>query len=286
MRNLNLLFNKLYYRRLGHPDFEDSLKENNRLLFDATFDHVRDYVKLEAATHIAVMKTLYPGLLVGRGNVHISTFAQQDIDNGFSFDHVSGQPYIPGCLVKGTLRGHFRDRPAVIAEILADPVLDVAALEAEIFDGADVFFDTVVYDGNDQGRLLGREYVTRHGSLTHHPNPVTMLKILPEVRLEFRFALTDGTLTADEKLTLFKTLLELFGVGARTAAGYGYLRETGTTIVDKALSERIVCPHSRCHVSNYKFYPNGALRMKCYRCKKPLYPESGDETDESTDNAL
>ena len=56
-----------------------------------------------------------------------------------------------------------------------------------------------------------------------------MLKILPDVKFEFRFRLADSMLSeecivsADVKRRLFMELLSIFGIGAKTNVGYGIL---------------------------------------------------------------
>lgn len=101
----------------------------------------------------------------------------------------------------------------------------------------DVFYDAVIVEPyRDTER--GLEYVVDDDSITPHkegplknPVPITMLKIAPGCTLEFRFHLNDftsrdgKTFTADEKLDLFKDILEIVGVGAKTNVGYGQLEQ-------------------------------------------------------------
>ena len=306
MQNLNLLFLKEYYRDICPSFSEEALKPHNEALFRATFRHDRDYSKwwavepaekaLPAAKRL-VMKTSYPGLLCGIGNPHGSGLNAEDINVGFSFDYVTGQPYLPGSTVKGMLRSHFKDHPAAVAEILKRDVAMVERLETEIFEGDDVFCDAVIFDGDETGRLIGKDYITPHGEPTQEPTPIFILKILPEVRLEFRFLLHDGELPADEKRGLFQSLLELFGIGAKTNVGYGRLTKAEERIFPKREplqraqpnaqrhqsnvrqqtpshaapsrrggTEYIRCPH--CGKMSYKYYQNSTnLRRNCSVCK-------------------
>ncbi|MCD7816006.1 MAG: hypothetical protein LUH12_04710 [Bacteroides sp.] len=63
------------------------------------------------------------------------------------------------------------------------------------------------------------------------PVPITMLKKAPGCIIEFRFHLNDFTshkgqiFKAEEKLKLFKNILEIVGIGAKTNVGYGQLEE-------------------------------------------------------------
>lgn len=314
MKNLNLLFNKTYYENLGdifsnNPQiktkgFPDSLSGFNKQICNAQFVHERDYKKSEVADpkHCFALKTAYPGLLIGSGNPHGSHQSDEDINLGFSFDYVTGQPYIPGSSVKGALRCHFRDNPEIIAELLGVDCSDdkmmreqIKNLETCIFDGADVFFDAVIChgNGNQGGNIIGADYITPHSSPVKNPVPILFIKILPDVVFEFRFVLSESEMiTAAKKRWLFKSLLSIFGIGAKTNVGYGALEEwdgvvpekkrtptmerqatvgkdySGTSVTD---SEMVVCPH--CKIKNYKYFKNGALSTKCYKCHQFLYPK-------------
>jgi len=229
MRNLNLLFNKTYYDSLTPTAFP-GISEINRLIFSTVFSHEQDYVKPESmVSHSFVLTVCYPGLLVGIGNAHDAGVSDEEIGVGFSFDYVTGQPYIPGSTVKGLLRSHFKDHPQVIAELCGKDPEWVRQLEQDIFDYRDVFFDAVVYDSDLQGLLIGPEVITPHRSPTENPVPIKLLKILPDVRFSFRFCLTDSPLMGStEKEALFRQLLCLFGIGAKTNVGFGVLQEDET----------------------------------------------------------
>ena len=115
MRNLNLLFNKTYYEALTASSFVDKtvMKENNtetnKKIYRTTFSHERDYMAPgEMVRQRFLMTVCYPGLLVGIGNAHNAGVSSEEIAVGFSFDYVTGQPYVPGSTVKGVLRSHFK----------------------------------------------------------------------------------------------------------------------------------------------------------------------------------
>ncbi len=319
MRNLNLLFNKEYYQKLGTDDFKsrdvndrhikgDAEKKNEELT-NAVFVHGEDYRKAVVSDHQHfVLKILYPGLLIGIGNPHGAGELgdkEYDINMGFSFDYVTGQPYIPGSSVKGVLRSHFKYHTEAVVSILKakgckDINVDaVKELENYIFDYSDIFFDAVVFDSNDEGKLLGFDYVTPHSSATKNPIPVKMIKILPGVRFEFRFKLKNYELKKTETLltieaeticALFEELLILFGAGAKTNVGYGIFEKADETIKEKIIvkpkfisekpesrrgtgakssDERIKCPG--CGFLNYRFNKAHTRENKyCYKCKTPL----------------
>jgi len=264
MKNLNLIFNKLYYSKIGSVDFSKtdskdsktrekatetlmkSIDAYNKEICDAVFNHKSDYMGLDEKTapHQFLMQTLYPGLLIGSGNPHGAQLCNNDINNGFSFDYVSGQPYIPGSSVKGVLRSHFKDSPEAVSEIIKksilknfDAAISLISLEKEIFEGEDIFFDAVVYAGDQNGKIVGTDYITPHLDETKDPKPVHILKVIPNVRFVFAFKFTDGILESGQKCELMKILLEVFGVGAKTNTGYGRLRYTDNR--DTAVSNPI-----------------------------------------------
>lgn len=243
--NLNLFFNKIYYEQMPSAvdkdgiRFNNILAENNRVIFESKF-HPGDVVENSVAQHRLCMETGYPGLLVGTGYSHGAGLkgVDNDINCGFSFDYVSGQPYIPASSVKGLLRSCFK-HPNVITSFLEKANGIVGDLEDSIFgsdkkdgtEGVDVFFDAVLKGTRRSDKcILGRDYITPHKVATDNPVPILILKVLPETVFEFRFLLKDSVIgdvmiTAAEKLELFKKLLETFGIGAKTNVGYGILKE-------------------------------------------------------------
>lgn len=137
-------------------------------------------------------------------------------------------------------------------EPIADRGIDIDELFEDIFNGRmlkrdaegklvyvnksiykrDIFYDAVIMtaykDRNGIVHVVDDDSITPHkeGPLKD-PVPITMLKIAPGCVLEFRFHLNDfaslsgKTFMAKEKLNLFKQILEIVGVGAKTNVGYG-----------------------------------------------------------------
>lgn len=269
MENLNLLFNKQYYSNLGTPRFADDVKRINEKIATVEFKE-KDYIKSKVANQQFIMKTCYPGLLIGIGNPHGAGKklgeeldkksdkksdeqskklfgCNDDINCGFSFDYVTGQPYIPGSSVKGVLRSHFKEHPQAVADVVADVLKNngvecdaefVKALEKDIFDNKDVFLDAVIYDGDEHGNIVGFDYITPHESPLKDPIPIHIIKVLPDVKLEFRFRLSDHivgdkTINGEDIVSVFLELLALFGIGAKTNVGYGVLEKS-----DESRSEK------------------------------------------------
>lgn len=200
----------------------------------------------DGSPHGFTLKTTYPGLLVGSGYGH-QTGSLGEFKLGFFFDHATGLPVIPGSSVKGLLRSAFpgRDeRPIVrknktefIQQLTEKEGLDVAALEAYVFDGAmdgdhlplhqrDIFLDAhIVGTDHPNGKIFFDDYITPHDEdPLKNPVPVRFLKIGPGVQFRFNFDLKNtGVMKAKDKETLFAAILTTFGIGAKTNVGYGQL---------------------------------------------------------------
>ncbi len=245
MKNLDLLYNKLFYKVTDHGITVDGARRDS--LLDAKFSsgEVRDPMDEIAAYSGAYfrgfcMETVYPGMLIGAGAPHGVAGLDNDLMLGSSFDYTTGQPYLPGSSIKGVLRSHFKARPEAVAELLraitgnarinADTV---SRLETAVFEEDNVFFDAGPVSGDAEGYLLAEDYITPHPSPVEEPVPIPFLKVRSGVRFKFCFLLHDAapegpepvTVTADQLQALFRELMGYFGVGAKTNVGYGALRE-------------------------------------------------------------
>lgn len=242
MRNLHLLYNKLYYQSVNN--LQDRCKALNQQIISVEFVPDRD--RLSQFDHVPglscfSLEVVYPGLLIGLGALHSSGLSREEIKLGFTFDYVSGQPILPGSSLKGMLRSCFQEQPEMICGLLQLPMGDaskaasslqqVNALKESIFDGGDVFFDAIVERGDPSGKVMEQDFITPHPSPFKNPIPIRMLKVRPGVRFTFRFLLSDSRmdddclLSAQDKLSLFRQLIPLMGVGAKTNVGYGHLQE-------------------------------------------------------------
>lgn len=192
------------------------------------------------APHSFTLKTIYPGLLIGSGYSH-GLSVESDAKIGFYFDHTTGVPNVPGSSIKGILRSLFgcnnkdlypQEKQQMIKKLLNNDKLDIEALAAEIFDGIDSltkkplsiykrdrFLEARVV--KTAGKLLADDYITPHNDPIKNPIPIRFIKVRSGVEYEFSFLLSDGMITADEKLKLFFQLLQFHGVGAKTNVGYG-----------------------------------------------------------------
>ena len=91
------------------------------------------------------------------------------------------------------------------------------------------------------GTFLFDDTLAFHKHPLKDPMPIRLLKILPEIDIQFQFRLNDlGGLSGQQKATLFKYLLNKYGAGAKTSSGYGQFRkqqENGTS--SKALNSNL-----------------------------------------------
>lgn len=230
MNNLGLMYHKTCYEKIEDVEYLSAqLTAITKSTFSEPYDFYRSGLEGLSGFQSFQLETIYPGLAAGLGYAH-GISSEKDSKLGFSFDYVTGQPYLPGSTVKGMLRSCFA-YPDLVQDVFQTPDLDVKALETAIFDGgADVFLDSVIARGDSRGRIMGEDYITPHASPIKNPVPIKFFKVLPGVAFEFRFLLTDtelnGTVvSAERKAKAFQALLKITGIGAKTNVGYGGLQE-------------------------------------------------------------
>jgi CRISPR-associated protein Cmr6 len=272
-QNLNYYFNVEYYKCLEQAEYDPENKKNPFQIKDGVFHQqnraICDEFRCVGANKMKrlpkgeisgrkitafELETRYPGLLIGTGNPH-GTGNQDDAGLGFTFDYVTGMPYLPGSSVKGLLRSVFINEPVYIKDWMKNEKnleIKPKELEKSIFGERqtemylcspykrDIFFDAIIIRGNKDNKIMETDNITPHHSSSSEqsgeaelaePVPVTMLKIRPNVKFCFQFALTDSLaeddktvlLSADAKKELFKSILCDFGIGAKTNVGYGIL---------------------------------------------------------------
>lgn len=88
-------------------------EKQNTPILNTTWDDQKR-VSILASTQIISLKTTYPGLFSGSGIAH-GTGETGEFKLGFAFDHITGQPYLAGSSVKGTIRSAFPFRLAELA---------------------------------------------------------------------------------------------------------------------------------------------------------------------------
>lgn len=266
--NMNYYFNKEYFNNLVLKTVEkekkneknDGIKEiekvievslengcsfesrnRNILFFKFPKSDIVCKLKEMSGSNSFELYTAYPGLLMGVGYAH-DLKNKDAIKCGFSFDYVSGLPYLPASSLKGALRSYFpdiKDKPeikkekeAYIKNILQiGNNIDISGLRDNIFNNGDVFLDVfpVIKEGS---KLLNKEYITPHNEGKYkNPKPIKLIKIKPNIKFQFCFLLSDYVienetiLTKAQKLNLFKQIILDMGVGAKTNVGFGQFQE-------------------------------------------------------------
>ena len=248
---------------MGQDGYEEEKKKNEEKLKDRDkdiekfeFDSFPTIYELFNNTNKSNRKsfelyTAYPGVLIGTGNPHEISM-ENAIKCGFSFDYVTGLPYIPGSSIKGMLRSYFPkegsadelEKRAYIKEVLKkygvtfqtenkEKIKEVIEnLKSDLFEGKDAFFDAFpMVEQNQKTKLLASEYITPHKEKFKNPNPINLIKIKPGVKICFMFILNDFNfdnyfITADQKLSVLKQIILDMGVGAKTNVGFGIMTET------------------------------------------------------------
>jgi CRISPR-associated protein Cmr6 len=238
--NIGWLFYKDYFNSLDKSDYEyfslskDEQKKQKikKEDIEAKIDNKVENIIIQTPkieefkdedilgnTHFQAITT-YPGLLLGSGNAHELPSIEGQAILGFHFDYTSGLPVIQGSSIKGVLRSAFK-HPEFIKELLGDD-FDVKALEKDIFDNNDIFFDAVIIKADTYNKILGDDFLAPHGdNPLENPKPLRFIKVLPNVTFRFDFEFSDGLISKSNKTELFREILLHLGLGAKTNVGYG-----------------------------------------------------------------
>ena len=182
------------------------------------------------------LEIIYPGLVTGIGINHEATI-EGEFKLGVHFDWTYGMPVVYGSSVKGVLKSYFKEfyAPKEGWSSAEDAIKDIFEGEGKSIYNRDIFFDAVIVEACKKGKgpILCSDSITPHRDPLKNPLPITFLKIASGCKLEFRFKLVDTvivkdgrtlTLTATQKLDIFKDILTTVGIGAKTNVGYGQLK--------------------------------------------------------------
>ena len=251
-KNMNYIFHVEYFDGMDlierrnrtvseeKKSYNDFIREKNDSLYNFHFEPYslfEELLSLEEYREFSLY-TSYPGLLLGIGNPH-QIAEPEAVKLGFSFDFVTGLPYIPGSSLKGMLRSMFpeedkkksADLEEMIRELLGkDDRFDVKKLMNNIFEGEDVFLGAYPEIQKGERNLLSGEYITSHQRKFKNPIPISFLKVKPDIAFKFCFLLKDykyenDFVSAQEKSDLFRELILLGGIGAKTNVGFGRFLE-------------------------------------------------------------
>lgn len=269
-RNFSYAFNEEYVE--GVLDSPRNTSALNDEIWEYSFD-ANDPNPAVALAHQAIgelrecsfeLYSTYPGILMGTGYLHdfLPEGPEKDsevIKTGFSLDYVTGQPYLPGSSLKGTLRSYFPGKhreegskieaeyTQYIGELTGLESQNVDDLESDIFNRGDVFLGAYPVLGAQGDRsLFSPDFITPHkGGPFKNPIPISIMRVRPNVCFRFSFLLRDSVVngvnfSAAQKLELFKQILLDMGVGAKTNVGYGKLSETKVEIPTKKSNADVV----------------------------------------------
>lgn len=242
-KNMNYIFNIEYFEKLdllnNTEKDQTAIKNRNKALREFKFlvqSPAEKWKELANYQEVSLY-TLYPGLLIGTGSLH-GVSIDGCIKSGFSFDYVTGLPYMPGSSLKGMLRSMFpgdakpEDESNTYADfiksILKNEQLDVDDLKKNIFENGDIFLGGFPALENEDRALLEMDFITPHKNKFKNPIPINIIKIKPNVKFTFGFLLSDYVkredkilISADQKRELFEELILAAGIGAKSNVGYG-----------------------------------------------------------------
>jgi len=235
-------------KKIGHdenmeePDIRYYKQRNMRIMkiasqIDIKMERISKY---NQELDILEFKTSYPGVLIGSGYTH-AVKGKGEIGMGFTFDYVTGLPYLPGSSLKGLLRFGFSQMEYIteLIKSVSDMELseeEIKELSERIFDGNKmkkkfIFFDGIISNHKQGMPLLALDTITPHSKNgLGEPNPITFLRICPETKFHFEFQLQEIILSEEKKMTkdkirdIFKNIIEDLGIGAKTNVGYGMLK--------------------------------------------------------------
>lgn len=254
--NMHYIYNKEYFDYvMNEQDVEDAGKKIVKFKF--TGDDLTSYRNLEKTLDEQfkdskeadvkfspiTLYTIYPGLLIGTGYPH-QCGTDESIVGGFSFDYVTGLPVIPGSTLKGMLRSYIpeecksakdEERVAMILALLGRDELDMKRFAEAVFETNNIFIGAYPVLSEDED-MLASEFITHHKSQFENPIPLHMIKVKGGVEYRFMFVLHDyknddgNVISADEIKELFKQLLLLGGIGAKTNVGFGQFSDKKSEI--------------------------------------------------------
>ncbi len=160
-------------------------------------------------------------LIVGLGSEHVQ-------ETNMTLHHIYGIPYIPGSAVKGVLRHWWlEDFNNDEDKALKDKNF-LTLFGSQEQRGEVQFLDAYPEEVHFATDIMNPHYPEYYGGSkppTDHQNPVP-INFLTVQDTTFRFVFLAKTqLPLDELKKRFRDALELKGIGAKTASGYGYFRD-------------------------------------------------------------
>ncbi len=168
---------------------------------------------------------------------------EHPVENGFTWHHNLGVPYLPGSSVKGMVRAWAESNFS--SNIVAyDKLIQIFGDEKKKVVGSVIFFDALPYNSVK----LEVDVMTPHYSPYYNkgealpgdwynPEPIPFLTVAEGTNFVFSIAPRTNSEQNIENLELVSVwlgeALDLFGAGAKTASGYGRFTR------NKALEEKV-----------------------------------------------
>jgi len=230
--NFALRLNKFMQRKSFDDKGKDKLNDVSLFIAkqDSRIDNYYNSVKKIHPTHNRSfsLKTNWR-LAIGIGTASI-------YETSISLHHIYGIPYIPAQSIKGSFRSYIIENYFDSDEKTAfNDKGFIAIFGSNSEQGNVIFFDAFSKQPKLQLDIMNNHYQNYYGKNeaptdTQNPNPINFLTI---VNTEFRFMLTakenksiatgkfEGKKILDVVATELKQSLQFFGIGAKTAVGYG-----------------------------------------------------------------
>lgn len=114
---------------------KESIKRRNRQLLDYKLPNLNEREEFNQFSRFR-LRTTNPGLLMGTGYTH-EIGVEGELKLGFSFDHSSGIPFIPGSSIKGMIREFF---PKFTTHITGEKRYFPESLTANDIQKAKIYF--------------------------------------------------------------------------------------------------------------------------------------------------
>ncbi len=198
----------------------------------------------------AIYKTNYPGMIFGTGNPHETKNdaekknSEGQLEVGFNFDFVTGFPVYPGSSLKGAIRSPIQhaekeaEYQKYLSEIISDAIHKDVVIDKEkantllnVFEeNEDVFYDVyVTYVEDNVSKIMDIDYITPHGDPLKDPTPISMLRLMPGVNITVCIKIKDDcdlgefVITPEQRFEIYNSIIQDFGLGAKTNVGYGKL---------------------------------------------------------------
>ena len=209
-----------YKFQLSDPTFSKSYDELIEQLRERQTEQFLQFVMHDIKLY-CVDATVDWRLIVGLGSEHVQ-------ETNMTLHHIYGIPYIPGSAVKGVLRHWWLQEDFDNNEGKALKNENFLALfGSQERRGQVLFLDAYpdqVHSAKDIMNPHYPDYYSGSAPPTDSQNPVP-INFLTVEKTTFRFAFLAKKQELLNKLkTRFEDVLEMKGIGAKTAVGYGYFR--------------------------------------------------------------